>query len=128
VALNLSRGARSLHRGRRAIASEGNNLDAMHRKARDRYNSAKPDTETQTEGDAGAFRERRPVYGRCPRGCGLINDLFDPPAFYADASRCRSIEFYLNTPAYVCTRARARVRSLVYVHTSMRKGDESRRE
>jgi len=80
----------------------------MHRKPRDRYNSAKLDTETQAEGDAGAFRERRPVYGRCPRGCGLINDLFDPPAFYADASRCRSIEFYLNTPVYVCARARAR--------------------
>jgi len=28
-----------------------------------------------------AFRERRPVYEPCPRGCGLINDLFDPPAF-----------------------------------------------
>lgn len=25
------------------------------------------------------FRERRPVYRAYPRGCGLINDLFDSP-------------------------------------------------
>lgn len=43
-----------------------------------RYNTRRDERKERIRS---AFRERRPVYGSCPRGCGLINDLFDPPAF-----------------------------------------------
>lgn len=50
-----------------------------------------------------------------------------PLPFYVDASRCCSIEFYLNTPVYaLCVYACACFYSSVYVHTSTRKGNERR--
>lgn len=73
---------RSMRAGRR---------NSIHRGDEQRHNDlpcAAKERGGGTRARRSAFRERRPVYGSCPRGCGLINDLFDPPAFYADASRC----------------------------------------
>jgi len=62
-----------------------------------------------------AFRERRPVYGPVHEGVVWLMTYSIPLPFYADASRCRSIEFYLNTPVYAYTRVRQRARARLFV-------------